>query len=117
MSNESLFTLYRPQHFEDVVEQDAIKQILMEELKTNNIKRCLLFTGPAGCGKTTSARIYAKDVEPTKANIIAVNTRTGKDKLAVIEITLETQNLEELNTIFKAVRKIDSVYEVKRKKA
>ena len=57
-----------------------------------------------------------KTIATTKANIIAVNTRTGKDKMAVIEITLETKNLEELNTIFKAVRKIDSVYEVKRKK-
>ena len=45
-----------------------------------------------------------------------LNTRTGKDRMAVIEITIETKNLEELNTIFKAVRKIDSVYEVKRKK-
>ncbi len=57
-----------------------------------------------------------KTIATTKANIIAVNTRTGKDRMAVIEITLETKNLDELNDILKAVRKIDSVYEVKRKK-
>ena len=57
-----------------------------------------------------------KTIATTKANIIAVNTRTGKDRMAVIEITLETKNLDELNIILKAVRKIDSVYEVKRKK-
>ncbi len=57
-----------------------------------------------------------KTIATTKANIIAVNTRTGKDRMAVIEMTLETKNVDELNTILKAVRKIDSVYEVKRKK-
>lgn len=49
--NNSLFVKYRPQKFSEVVEQDAIKQILMHEIQTNNIKRCLLFTGGAGTGK------------------------------------------------------------------
>lgn len=101
MSNESLFTLYRPQHFEDVVEQDAIKQILMEELKTNNIKRCLLFTGPAGCGKTTSARIYAKDVEPTKANIIEINCADHTGVEDVRQLVLEASRFRPLQGTYK----------------
>lgn len=50
-TKQPLTLKYRPQRFSDVYEQDAVKQILQYELQTGNIKRCLLFTGPAGCGK------------------------------------------------------------------
>ena len=51
-----------------------------------------------------------------KAKMVGVNARATKDRIAVIDITIETQNLNELNNIIKVLRKIDSVYEVKRKK-
>ena len=57
-----------------------------------------------------------KAISSTKANIVGVNAKAGKDRIAIIELIIETKNLEELNTIFKAIRKVDSVYEVKRKK-
>ena len=57
-----------------------------------------------------------KSLTSTKANIVGINARTGKDRIAIIEITIETKNIDELNTILKAIRKVDSVYEVKRKK-
>ena len=57
-----------------------------------------------------------KVISNTKVNIIGVNTKTDKNRIATIDITMETKNLEELNTIIKAIRKVDSVYEVKRKK-
>ena len=51
-----------------------------------------------------------------KVNIIGVNTRTSKDKVATIYITLEVQDIEQLNQVIKQIRKVDSVYEVTRKK-
>ena len=57
-----------------------------------------------------------KEISTTKAKLIAVNARSTKERIAIIDITLETKNLEELNAILKAIRKIDSVYEVIRKK-
>ena len=57
-----------------------------------------------------------KEVSNTKVNMVGVNARAGKDRIAIIDITLETKNLDELNNILKAIRKVDSVYEVKRKK-
>lgn len=51
VTKTSLALLYRPKTWSDVIEQDAIKTILAEELKEGNLKRCLLFTGPAGTGK------------------------------------------------------------------
>ena len=57
-----------------------------------------------------------KVIGTTKAKIMAVNTKTTKEKIAIIDISLEIVNLEELNKVIKAIRKVESVYEVKRKK-
>lgn len=57
-----------------------------------------------------------KEISNTKANLIAVNAKASKERIAVVDITIETKNLDELNQILKALRKVDSVYEVKRKK-
>ena len=57
-----------------------------------------------------------KEISATKANLIAVNARSTKERIAIVDITIETKNLDELNAILKAIRKVDSVYEVIRKK-
>ncbi|MFR8234030.1 MAG: RelA/SpoT family protein [Clostridia bacterium] len=57
-----------------------------------------------------------KELGTTKANILGVNTKTTKERIAIINITLELENLTELNKVLRAIRKVDSVYEVKRKK-
>ena len=57
-----------------------------------------------------------KEVETTKAKILGVNTKVTKEKIAIIDMTLEVENLEELNKAIKVIRKVDSVYEVRRKK-
>ena len=57
-----------------------------------------------------------KEIGTTKANILGVNTKTTKERIAIIDITLEVENLDELNKALKVIRKVDSVYEVKRKK-
>ena len=56
-----------------------------------------------------------KTISNSKINILAVNTKTGKDRIANIYITLETKNLDELNSVFKGIRKVDSVFDVRRK--
>jgi len=72
---------YRPKTWEQVVEQDAVKQVLSTELKSGNLKRCMLFCGAAGCAKTTSARIFSHEIESVKSNIVEINCadNTGVD--------------------------------------
>lgn len=62
MAQENLYNKYRPQTWDDVVEQDAIKQILNREIQTNNLKHVLLFTGGAGTGKAQP--LYSKILTP-----------------------------------------------------
>ena len=51
-----------------------------------------------------------------KTKLIAINARTTKEKIVIAEVTVEVENVEELNKVLKTLRKVDSVYEVKRKK-
>ena len=87
-SRAPLYTIYRPVSWDQVVEQDAIKQILSEELNTNNLKHVLLFTGGAGTGKTTSGRIFANTIEPTKGNVFEINCadHTGVDDVRQLDL-------------------------------
>ncbi len=51
-----------------------------------------------------------------KAKLMAVTSKANKERIALTEITVEVENTDELNKLLKAVRKVDSVYEVKRRK-
>jgi len=53
---------YRPQNFEDVVGQQTITNTLQNAIKNNHLAQALLFTGPRGVGKTSCARILAKEI-------------------------------------------------------
>ena len=57
-----------------------------------------------------------KELSNLKTKLLAVNSRANKEKIAITEVSVEVENLEELNKILRVLRKIDSVYEVKRKK-
>lgn len=57
-----------------------------------------------------------KQIASVKTRLIAVNSKVNKDKIAITNVTVEVENLEDLNNILKALRKIDNVYEVNRKK-
>jgi GTP pyrophosphokinase len=53
-------------------------------------------------------------VKETKANLMGVSTKTTKERIAIMEIDLEVENIEELNKVIRNIKKVDSVYEVRR---
>ena len=57
-----------------------------------------------------------KELSNQKTKLMAVNSRANKEKIAITDITIEVENLDELNKIRKVLRKVDSVYEVTRRK-
>ena len=57
-----------------------------------------------------------REITSQKINIMGVNTKTSKERIATIDITVEVENIEQLNKVIRAIRKVDSVYEVNRKK-
>ena len=86
MAKESLAIKYRPRSFEDLTEQTAIKDILENQIKTKTFQHGYLFTGPAGTGKTTSARIFANMINDGKGNPIEVDaaSNSGVDNIRQI---------------------------------
>lgn len=62
MASKALAVKYRPQTFEDVTEQEILTTILKQQISSKQIQHCYLFCGPAGCGKTTCARIFANEI-------------------------------------------------------
>ena len=61
-------------------------------------------------------RDLLKQVENTKAKLMGVNTRTTKNGIAIIDVTVEIENISELNRLINLFRVVDSVYEVNRKR-
>lgn len=56
----ALYRRYRPETFADVIGQEHVTVPLMQALRTGRVGHAYLFSGPRGCGKTTSARILAR---------------------------------------------------------
>lgn len=56
----ALYRRYRPESFADVIGQEHVTEPLMTALEKNRVNHAYLFSGPRGCGKTTSARILAR---------------------------------------------------------
>ncbi len=57
-----------------------------------------------------------KELSLTKCRLLAVDSKALKDRTAETNLTIEVENLNVLNTVVKALKKVDSVYEVTRKK-
>ncbi|MFD6418517.1 DNA polymerase III subunit gamma and tau, partial [Streptomyces sp. NPDC060194] len=60
MSSLALYRRYRPESFAEVIGQEHVTDPLMQALRNNRVNHAYLFSGPRGCGKTTSARILAR---------------------------------------------------------
>lgn len=56
----ALYRRYRPESFADVIGQEHVTLPLITALEKNRVNHAYLFSGPRGCGKTTSARILAR---------------------------------------------------------
>ena len=86
MAKTALAIKYRPTDFSSLTEQSAIKDILENQIKTKTFQHGYLFTGPAGTGKTTSARIFASMINDGKGNPIEVDaaSNSGVDNIRQI---------------------------------
>jgi DNA polymerase-3 subunit gamma/tau len=65
----ALYRRYRPETFAEVIGQDHVTEPLRHALAGNRVHHAYLFSGPRGCGKTTSARILARALNCEKAPV------------------------------------------------
>ena len=90
---------YRPKSFEEVVGQDNVTYTLKNSLITNQIPQALLFSGPRGVGKTSCARILAKEINNLKSN------NSGDYAFNIFELDAASNNsVEDIRKINEQVR-------------
>jgi DNA polymerase III subunit gamma/tau len=99
--NQALYRRYRPEAFSELIGQSQVTAPLMTALKTDRVNHAYLFSGPRGCGKTTSARILARclncaegptDTPCGKCASCIDLSRDGSGSLDVVEIDAASHN-------------------------
>jgi DNA polymerase-3 subunit gamma/tau len=97
----ALYRRYRPENFAELIGQSQVTDPLRTALRTNRVNHAYLFSGPRGCGKTTSARILARCLNcaegPTDTPCGVCPScvelaRGGSGSLDVIEIDAASHN-------------------------
>nr|NLD40576.1 DNA polymerase III subunit gamma/tau [Actinomycetales bacterium] len=97
----ALYRRYRPETFDEVIGQEHVTEPLKSALASGRVTHAYLFSGPRGCGKTTSARIFARCLNcaegPTDTPCGTCDScvelaRDGSGSLDVVEIDAASHN-------------------------
>ena len=97
----ALYRRYRPESFDELIGQSQVTDPLRAALRQNRANHAYLFSGPRGCGKTTSARILARclncaegptDTPCGKCDSCVELSRDGSGSLDVVEIDAASHN-------------------------
>jgi DNA polymerase-3 subunit gamma/tau len=97
----ALYRRYRPETFAELIGQSQVTDPLRTALRTDRVNHAYLFSGPRGCGKTTSARILARclncaegptDTPCGKCASCVELSRDGGGSLDVVEIDAASHN-------------------------
>lgn len=78
MHDLALYRKYRPKTFKEVLGQDHIVKILESSIETNKVSHAYLFIGSRGTGKTTMARIFAKEMGVSTNDLYEIDAASNR---------------------------------------
>ena len=96
MSETALYRKYRPQKFKEILGQDHIVKVLESSIENGNIAHAYIFAGSRGTGKTSIARILAKEIGTTLNDISEIDaaSNTGVDDIRALNESVSTLPFE-----------------------
>ncbi|MFA6585692.1 MAG: DNA polymerase III subunit gamma/tau [Candidatus Paceibacterota bacterium] len=78
MHDLALYRKYRPQSFKEVIGQDHIVNVLESSVETNKVSHAYLFVGSRGTGKTSVARIFAKEIGVSVNDLYEIDAASNR---------------------------------------
>lgn len=92
MAELALYRKYRPQNFKEVVGQEHVVSVLQNEAKTGKVAHAYLFSGSRGTGKTSIARIFARELGVNSEDIYEIDAASnrGIDEVRAIRDAVHT---------------------------
>lgn len=111
----ALYRKYRPKTFDEVIGQDHIIQTLKNQIAMDKIGHAYLFCGSRGTGKTSTAKIFAKEINCTCGGKGTCDFCLNKNSLDVLEIDAASNNgVDEIRDLREKVKypPVDGKYKV-----
>lgn len=96
----ALYTKYRPQKFSEVLGQEHITGVLAESVKNEKISHAYLFIGSRGTGKTSVARILAREVGTTENDLFEIDAASNTSVENIRDLN-ESVNISPFNSKYK----------------
>jgi DNA polymerase-3 subunit gamma/tau len=89
---KALYTKYRPAKFKEVLGQEHVTKVLEESIKLGNIAHAYLFSGTRGTGKTSVARILAKEIGTSEDDLYEIDaaSNTSVDDIRYLNESVST---------------------------
>ena len=87
MAHQSLYRTYRPKRFEDIVGQDQVVAPLVEQIKAEKVGHAFLFAGSRGLGKTSIARIFARELGTSDRDLYEIDAASHNGVDYIRELT------------------------------
>lgn len=78
MHDLALYRKYRPKNFKEVLGQDHIVKVLESSIENNKVSHAYLFVGSRGTGKTSVARIFAKDIGVSQNDLYEIDAASNR---------------------------------------
>lgn len=96
MNESALYRKYRPAKFSEVLGQDHIVKVLKSEIELDHLAHAYIFSGSRGTGKTSVARIFAKEIGTSPADITEIDaaSNTGVDNIRDLNESANTLPFE-----------------------
>jgi DNA polymerase-3 subunit gamma/tau len=102
MSHQSLYREYRPKNFSQVAGQEQVVGALQEQLKSGTVAHAYLFAGSRGLGKTSIARIFAKELKISEKDLYEIDAASNNsvDDIRALSENIYTLPFESTHKLY-----------------